>query len=225
MAADYPSDTIRGIKFGSMQPVEKTTSESGKMTAVLFGGQNWVFSVAHAPMKTVTMRPLEAFYEQYGTHTEFTISLPDKAVQLGSVTGTPNVNGSFSAGSTSIIIEGLPSGASSVFVASDMINFSSHSKAYKITGTVSANPNDAIAKADSTGVLLKADGSGDKLLMARANQTNVEIFPALIENINNDTIKYGSTLEFTVKFTGKGKYSVAPPDIYQISHNMKEHIS
>lgn len=224
--ADYPSSTVRGIKFKSLQMVDKSTAESGKMTAVKYGAQKWAFNLTHAPMKTAEMRVLSAFWENYGTHTAFTVSLPDKAVNYGAVTGTPNVNGAFSAGSTSIPIEGLVSGTSDVFLASAMINFSSHSKAYKITGTVSANDNDAIEKADGTGVLLKADGSGDSLLMARANQSFVEVFPALVESVADDTIKYGSTQTFTMKFTNKPfKYSVAPPDIYQISHTMKEHIS
>ena len=224
--ADYPDSTIKGLKLSSNQYVDKSTSESGKMTAVKYGAQNWMFNVSHAPMKTAAARVLEAFWESKGTHTSFTFTPPDKAVNYGAVTGTPNVNGSFAAGSTSIPIEGLVASTTDVFLASAMINFSSHSKAYKITGTVSSNANDAIAKADGTGVLLKADGSGDKLLMTRANQATVTIFPALVENVASDTISYGANMTITAKFTDKPfKYMVSPPDFYQISHNLKEFIS
>jgi len=218
--ADYPSDTIRNIKFGSNQLVDQSTSESGKMTAVKYGGQNWVFGVTHAPMQTAAMRALDVFGESKGTDTAFTFSPPDKAVNYGTASGTLRINGTPKAGDAAISIDGLTAGQT--YLASAMFNVSTHSKAYKNTATAIAGSGSRLLENGDYRLL----ESGDRRLLEQDGQIDLTIFPALIEDVaDNSSINYGSNLTFTVKITSKNSYMVSPPDIYQISHNMKEYIS
>jgi len=218
--ADYPDSTIRNIKFGSDQRVKRVTSESGKMTTIKYGGQNWVFSVAHAPMKTAAMRPLEAFWELYGTHTAFTISPPDKVVDYGTASGALSISGIPKAGDTSISIDGLTAGQT--YLAGSMLNISTHSKAYKNTATATAGSGSRLLENGDYRLL----ENGDQRLLEQDGQIDLTIFPALIEDVaDNSGISYGSSLTFTVKITGKNSYQVSPPDIYAISHTMKEYIN
>jgi hypothetical protein len=225
--ADYPNSDIKTIGFTSKQEVDKSKSESGKTQTRLVGGQRFKIKIAHASLTKSDYMPLDAFImSKRGRDIAFTITLPDKAVPLGSVTGSPVTNSGRSAGSNGIAIDALVASVTGVFYASDIITFASHTKVYKIVETVSSEAHDAIAKADSSGVLLKADGSGDSLLMTRANQAIVTIFPPLVETVpDNNAVTY-SNVEFTVKMTSNiQNYKVAPPNIYEKQVDLIEYIS
>jgi len=224
--ADYPSLEYKVIDIESNQVESQHVSESGVMQARKHGGQRFKMVIEHPPLTKAQMMPINAYIESLqGESNEFTISLP--MPMLGAVSGSPVTNSARAGGSNSIAIDNLVASVTSVFVAGDWINFNNHSKGYKIVSTVDSEAADAIAKADSTGVLLKADGSGDKLLMTRANQAHVTIFPPLVEPVPDGTgISFDSAFTFTVELSsGSHDYMVEPPNIYKKQIEVIESIS
>jgi len=223
--ADYPNTDFKTLKFTSNQKVNQSVSESGKTQTRLIGGQKFMASINHAAMTKAEYFALDAFLmSQQGRDQSFTVSFPDKT-GLGAVTGSPTTHSDRVAGQNTVAIHDLVPSTTDVFVASDMINFSNHSKGYKIVSTVSSNAADEIAKADGTGVLLKADGTGS-LLMARANQAIVTIFPPLVEDVaDGSTVSYGVNFTLTMEVDSDiQSYKVIPPNIYEKQVNLVEYI-
>lgn len=221
---DYPNTNFKTIRFTSNQKVAQSVSESGKTQARLIGGQKFMATLDHAPMEKAEYMALDAFLmSKQGRDQSFTVSFPDKT-GLGAVTGTPVVNGSYARGSTSISIDGLVAGTTDVFVASDMINFSTHSKGYKIVSTVSSGAEDIILDELGASIL---DELSDPILAESSGQATVTIFPPLVEDVaDGSTVSYGANFTLTMEMDSDiQSYKVSPPNIYEKQVNLIEYIA
>jgi len=228
--ADYPTSDAKSLGLESNIKEGQYTSESGVMQARRYGAQRFSVTMQHPPLTKAEMMPVDAFIKSLrGRANSCELILPDKADPLGAIDGssTPVLNSARARGSSSIAIDGLVASVTGIFNAGDMINFGNHTKAYKIVSTVDSEAHDAIAKADGTGVLLKADGSGDSLLMTRANQAILTIFPPLVEDVaDGQSVVYGSGFRLTVKMKGdQQNYMVEPPNIYSKQVNFLEYVA
>jgi len=221
--ADYPLTNFKTLTFTSEQKVSQHTSESGKTQARLIGGQKFKASIDHAAMTKAEYFALDAFLmSQQGRDQSFTVSFPDKT-GLGSVTGSPVTNGARAAGNNTIAIDGLVSGVTDVFVASDMINFSTHSKGYKIVSTISSGADDSINDETSGNILDEVSGD---IIAESQGQALITIFPPLVEDVADGSgVSYGVNFTLTMEVDSDiQSYKVTPPNIYEKQVNLMEYI-
>jgi hypothetical protein len=81
--------------------------------------------------------------KQRSSKENFTIVPPDVTTINGSESGTVLVNGSHSAGDTTIAMDGFGGDGSGRFKAGDLIKFASHTKVYMIVSDVTSSSNAA----------------------------------------------------------------------------------
>ena len=93
------------------------------------GGQRFEVSAGYPPMTAADFAPIWAYIAQRQGGQAFSVVLPRFSNQLSTATGTANINGSFSAGVSSVDIVGI----SGILKAGDYIKFSNHDKVYLIT--------------------------------------------------------------------------------------------
>ena len=136
MSGTYPtSPTFRAIGFSSEQKTITSTTDSGKMFSVQVDGQRWKFSASYPPMTRSTFAPVYAFIiKQRGQKETFTIVPPVISNAQGNVSGTVLVNGSHTAGDTTITVDAM----TGTLKAGDLIKFS-HSKVYMVVSDVTAD--------------------------------------------------------------------------------------
>jgi|TARA_R100000030_G_scaffold62773_3_gene47548 hypothetical protein len=136
MSGTYPtSPTFRAIGFSSEQKTITSTTDSGKMFSVQVDGQRWKFSASYPPMTRSTFAPVYAFIiKQRGQKETFTIVPPVISNAQGNVSGTVLVNGSHTAGDTTIAVDAM----TGTLKAGDLIKFS-HSKVYMVVSDVTAD--------------------------------------------------------------------------------------
>ena len=140
MSGTYPtSPEFRSIGFSSEQKTITSTTDSGKMFSVQVDGQRFKFSATYPPMKRATFAPVLAFIMKQRSQKEtFQIALPDLKNAKGDVSGTVLVNGSHSAGDTTIDVDGM----TGTLKAGDFVKFGGDTKVYMVV-------SDAIASAGS----------------------------------------------------------------------------
>ena len=130
MSGTYPTTPeFRSIGFNSEQKTITSTTDSGKMFAVQVDGQRFKFSASYPPMSRSDFAPVLAFVMKQRSQKEtFQIALPDLKNAKGDVSGTVLVNGSHSAGDTTIDVDGMTGS----LLAGDFIKFASHDKVYMV---------------------------------------------------------------------------------------------
>lgn len=219
----FPTTEYKLIGIESNQAEGQYTSESGIMQSRRFGGQRFKMSIQLPPLTKAEMMPINAYLEGLqGESTSFTVSLPD--IMLGTVAGTPIVNGTYQAGEYQVSIDGLTSGLTSAYAAGDFINFSGHTKAYMIVSNADSGADDIILDESSGNIL---DESSGTILAESSGQADVTIYPPLVENVADaESVSHGTSFSFTVKLSGGSHdYMVEPPNIYSKQIDVIEHLS
>ena len=137
MSGTYPtSPEFRSIGFSSEQKTITSTTDSGKMFAVQVDGQRFKFSASYPPMKRATFAPVLAFVMKQRSQKEtFQIALPDLKNAKGDVSGTVLVNGSHSAGDTTITVDAM----TGTLKAGDFVKFGGDTKVYMVVADVTAD--------------------------------------------------------------------------------------
>lgn len=140
MSGTYPTTPeFKSIDFTSEQKTITSTTDSGKMFAVQVDGQRFKFSASYPPMSRSEFAPVIAFVMKQRSQKEtFQIALPDLKNAKGDVSGTITVNGSHSAGDTTIDITGI----TGTLKAGDFVKFG-HSKVYMIVEDATGVASDA----------------------------------------------------------------------------------
>jgi hypothetical protein len=123
------------MNFSSEQKTLTSTTDSGKMFSVQVDGQRFKFSASYPPMSRSDFAPVLAFIMRQRSQKEtFQIALPDLKNAKGDVSGTVLVNGSHSAGDTTIDIDGM----TGTLKAGDLIKFS-HDKVYMVVADATSS--------------------------------------------------------------------------------------
>ena len=137
MAGTYPTTPeFASIGFSSEQKTITSTTDSGKMFAVQVDGQRFKFSASYPPMNRSEFAPVYAFIMKQRSQKEtFQISLPDLKNAKGDVSGTVLVNGSHTAGDTTITVDAM----TGTLKAGDFIKFSGDTKVYMIVADATAD--------------------------------------------------------------------------------------
>ena len=141
MSGALPSVDFKAINFQSEQRTLRSTTDSGKTFRRQIDGQRWTFTLSY-PLKTRTeFAPIQAFIiKQRSGKENFTITFPSYFNAQGSETGTVRVNGSHTAGDTTITVDGHAADTAGSFKAGDLIKFN-HSKVYMIVEDVTPSSN------------------------------------------------------------------------------------
>ena len=136
MSGTYPTTPeFRSMNFASEQKTLTSTTDSGKMFSVQVDGQRFKFSASYPPMSRTDFAPVLAFIMKQRSQKEtFQIALPDLKNAKGDVSGTVLVNGSHSAGDTTITVDAM----TGTLKAGDLVKFS-HNKVYMIVADVTAD--------------------------------------------------------------------------------------
>ena len=136
MAGTYPTTPeFASIGFSSEQKTITSTTDSGKMFAVQVDGQRFKFSASYPPMNRSEFAPVYAFIMKQRSQKEtFQIALPDLKNAKGDVSGTVLVNGSHSAGDTTIDVDGM----TGTLKAGDFVKFAGDTKVYMVVSDATA---------------------------------------------------------------------------------------
>jgi len=136
MAGTYPTTPeFSSVGFSSEQKTITTTTDSGKMFAVQVDGQRFKFSASYPPMNRSEFAPVYAFIMKQRSQKEtFQIALPDLKNAKGDVSGTVLVNGSHSAGDTTIDVDGM----TGTLKAGDFVKFAGDTKVYMVVSDATA---------------------------------------------------------------------------------------
>jgi len=141
MAGTYPTTPeFSSVGFSSEQKTITTTTDSGKMFAVQVDGQRFKFSASYPPMNRSEFAPVYAFIMKQRSQKEtFQIALPDLKNAKGDVSGTVLVNGSHSAGDTTIDVDGM----TGTLKAGDFVKFAGDTKVYMVVSDATASAGSA----------------------------------------------------------------------------------
>lgn len=136
MSGTYPTTPeFSSIGFSSEQKTITSTTDSGKMFAVQIDGQRFKFSASYPPMNRSEFAPVIAFVMKQRSQKEtFQIALPDLKNAKGDVSGTVLVNGSHSAGDTTIDVDGM----TGTLKAGDFVKFGGDTKVYMVVSDATA---------------------------------------------------------------------------------------
>ena len=149
-------------------------SDSGRRFARQIDNQRWKFTCKYVNLSRAEFAPIFAFItKQRGSKETFTITPPNLKNALGSETTTISVNGSHTAGDTTIAIDGFNSDTSGSLLAGDFLKFASHTKVYQVVSDVTPSSNAA----------------------------TVTIEPPLLEALANDEVVTYDSVAFTVFLT------------------------
>lgn len=138
MAGTFPtSPAFNSLNISSEQKTITSTTDSGKMFTTQVDGQRWKMTASFPPMTRADFMPIYAFIVKQRSQKEsFSLIPPVVGNARGTETGTVLVNGSHSAGDTTIDIDGMNGN----FKAGEFIKFSAN-KVYMILEDVSADSN------------------------------------------------------------------------------------
>ena len=136
MSGTYPTTPeFSSIGFSSEQKTITSTTDSGKMFAVQIDGQRFKFSASYPPMNRSEFAPVIAFVMKQRSQKEtFQIALPDLKNAKGDISGTVLVNGSHSAGDTTIDVDGM----TGTIKAGDFVKFGGDTKVYMVVSDATA---------------------------------------------------------------------------------------
>ena len=147
MAGAFPISTAKfeTMGFQSVQNTVVSKSINGKKLARTVDNQRFGFiAKIIVGKKSDVYGSLMAFIvKQRSGKENFTIIPPDLSSTKGSETGTVLINGSHSAGDTTIAMDGFGGDGSGRFKAGDLIKFASYTKVYMIVEDVTSSSNSA----------------------------------------------------------------------------------
>jgi len=136
MSGTYPTTPeFASVNFSSEQKTLTSTTDSGKMFTTQVDGQRFKFSASYPPMSRSEFSPVYAFIMKQRSQKEtFQIALPDLKNAKGNVSGTILVNGSHTAGDTTITVDAM----TGTLKAGDLVKFA-HSKVYMVVEDATAD--------------------------------------------------------------------------------------
>ena len=171
-------------------------SDSGRRFARQIDNQRWKFTCRYVNLSRVEFAPIFAFItKQRGSKETFTITPPNLKNALGSETTTISVNGSHTAGDTTIAIDGFNADSAGSLKAGDFLKFASHTKVYQVVSDVTPSSNAA----------------------------TVTIEPPLIEALANDSTVTYDAVPFTVYLTSSVQsYSMGINNLYNYEFDVCE---
>ena len=132
-----------GIK--SIQTTIISKSDSGKKFARQIDGQRFGFtaSIITGKRSDIYGELMAFIIKQRSSKENFTIIPPELEDARGNETGTLAVNGSHTAGDTTIAIDGFAGDGSGRLKAGDFIKFNGHTKIYMVVSDVTSSSNSA----------------------------------------------------------------------------------
>ena len=173
-----------------------SVSDSGRRFARQIDNQRWKFTCRYVNLTRAEFAPIFAFItKQRGSKETFTITPPNLKNALGSETTTISVNGSHTAGDTTIAIDGFNADSAGSLKAGDFIKFANHTKVYMVVSDVTPSSNAA----------------------------TVTIEPGIIEALANDEAVTYDDVPFTVYLTGNvQQYTLGFMDKYNYEFDVCE---
>lgn len=139
MSGAWPTSPVpRAVQIQSYEPALVSVSQSLRRYVRSRGGQRWMVKLQYSRMLRADWEPLQIFAQvQHGQYEKFTWTIP--LAQLGTMAGTPLVNGVHAVGDDTIATDGYTPGAANVFKSGAYIKFANHAKVYRVYGDVTAN--------------------------------------------------------------------------------------
>ena len=132
MSGSLPDTAFNAINFKSNQKTLFSETDSGKTFRRQVQGQRFSFTLSYPTMTRSDFAPIMAFIiKQRSRKENFTITLPTTFDSQGNETGTLLVNGSHSAGDTTINIDAFAADGAGRLKAGDLLKFS-HDKLHPI---------------------------------------------------------------------------------------------
>ena len=147
MSGAFPISTANFQSMGikSIQTTIISKSDSGKKFARQIDGQRFGFtaSIITGKRSDIYGELMAFIIKQRSSKEKFTIIPPELEDARGNETGTLAVNGSHTAGDTTIAIDGFASDGSGRLKAGDFIKFNGHTKIYMVVSDVTSSSNSA----------------------------------------------------------------------------------
>jgi len=197
MSGQLPTSPVfNAMNFKDESNTLISISDSGRRFARKIDNQRWKFTCSYKNLTRAEFAPILAFItKQRGQKETFTVIPPTISDALGSETTTISVNGSHSAGDTTIAIDGFNADTAGSLKAGDFLKFASHTKVYMVVADVTPSSNAA----------------------------TVTIEPPLIEALANDSTVTYDDVPFTVYLTGNvQQYSLGLMDKYNYEFDVCE---
>ena len=189
MSGQLPTSPVfNAMNFQDESNTLISISDSGRRFARKIDNQRWKFTCRYTNLTRAEFAPILAFItKQRGQKETFTVIPPKIKDAQGSETTTISVNGSHTAGDSTIAIDGFNADSAGSLKAGDFIKFSGHTKVYMVVSDVTPSSNAA----------------------------TVTIEPPIIENLSNDETVTYDDVPFTVYLTGNvQQYSLGIIDLY-----------
>ena len=147
MSGAFPISTAKFETMGFMSKQNTISSKSinGKHLSRVVDNQRFGFTarIIIGKRSDVYGSLMAFIVKQRSGKEHFTIIPPDLSNTKGSETGTVLINGSHSAGDTTIAMDGFAGDGAGRFKAGDLIKFASHTKVYMIVSDVTSSSNAA----------------------------------------------------------------------------------
>ena len=143
MSGALPNTNFNAINIRSNQKTLFSETDSGKSFRRQVQGQKFSFTLSYPLLTRADFAPIMAFMVKQRSRKEnFTVTLPTTLDSQGNETGTLLVNGSHSAGDTTINIDALAADGAGRLKAGDFIKFA-HDKLYMVVADVTSSSNAA----------------------------------------------------------------------------------
>ncbi len=197
MSGQLPTSPVfNAMNFKSEVNTLISVSDSGRRFARQIDNQRWKFTCSYKLLTRAEFAPILAFItKQKGQKETFTVIPPKIKDALGSETTTISVNGSHTAGDSTIAIDGFNADSAGSLKAGDFIKFANHTKVYMVVADVTPSSNAA----------------------------TVTIEPPLIEALANDETVTYDNVPFTVYLESSvQQYSLGINDLYNYDFDVCE---
>ena len=143
MSGALPNTNFNAINIRSNQKTLFSETDSGKSFRRQVQGQRFSFTLSYPLLTRADFAPIMAFMVKQRSRKEnFTVTLPTTLDSQGNETGTLLVNGSHSAGDTTINIDAFAADGAGRLKAGDFIKFA-HDKVYMVVSDVTSSSNSA----------------------------------------------------------------------------------
>ena len=176
MSGQLPTSPVfNAMNFKDESNTLISISDSGRRFARKIDNQKWKFTCRYTHLTRAEFAPILAFItKQRGQKETFTVIPPKIKDAQGSETTSIAVNGSHTAGDSTISIDGFNADSAGSLKAGDFIKFANHTKVYMVVSDVTPSSNAA----------------------------TVTIEPPIIEALANDEAVTYDDVPFTVYLTG-----------------------
>ena len=210
---------FKTINLESIQAFIQSESESGIRQTRLTGGHHWEISIKYPPLTQAEFAPIDAVVMALdGGFDDLVVTWPI-ANQGTWISSSPSINGAVAAGSTSINVDGLTAGSTTI-TPGDIFT-GGHSKVYKVITGGTAGANSDVLMNDGASFILLNDGSSH-ILMDESGQVTCEIRPATNEIIADNQAITNTSVQFTMAVVGSHKFNTFAPTLYNYQIDLRE---